>query len=113
MKRWQRILIIVCAVWLIGALLAVVLLRDTPEFADGEASLMVKGVLAQRGIRYTTITEKYVGQGLWEVETKILGKEKPSWVPIVFGVDERTCDITVRAIQFKGELIRLEKPLPF
>ena len=96
MKRWQRILIIVCAVWLVGALLAVVLLRDTPEFAHGEATLMVKGFLAEKGLRHTAVTEKYVGQGLWEVRTKVLYTKKWRWLPVVFIIDERTGEIRIQ-----------------
>jgi len=96
MKRWQRILIIVCAVWLVGGLLAVVLLRDTPEFAQGEATLIIKGFLAEKGVRHTAVTEKYLGQGLWEVRTKLLSKRNWSWLPAVFIVDERTREVRIQ-----------------
>jgi len=91
LKRWQLILIIVCAVLLIGGLTAVMLLRDTGELSSREVEYMVKVSLQEATYHYTTLDTKYIGNGRWELRTTlgVVSEYKVVWKPVVITFDEK------------------------
>ena len=112
MKLWHGLLLILGVVILAGGLGAMVLLQqetpppeeaspppspteDIPLYSSGEASAIVGRTCGWTG---DDLTEKYVGQGIWEVRSLsgyqlLLSPNAPAYSspnPAIFKIDEKT-----------------------
>lgn len=70
LKLWQRLLIILTLIALLGILVPVFLLRETPEYSSAEVCLVAKEYLALHDMSATSVGAKYTGDRLWEVTVK-------------------------------------------